>query len=94
MYNGYFGKVLRIDVSNKTFCEELIDSKLYRILMGGSCLAAYFFIKEQKYHVDPFSEDNLLILATGPVSGSHSIDNVKIPRHRWIARIAHAGING
>ena len=69
MYNGYFGKVLRIDVSNKTFCEELIDSKLYRILMGGSCLAAYFFIKEQKYHVDPFSEDNLLILATGPVSG-------------------------
>lgn len=44
MYNGYFGKVLRIDVSNKTFCEELIDSKLYRILMGGSCLAAYFLI--------------------------------------------------
>jgi aldehyde:ferredoxin oxidoreductase len=37
MYNGYFGKVLRIDVSSKTFSEELIDSKLYRILMGGSC---------------------------------------------------------
>jgi aldehyde:ferredoxin oxidoreductase len=67
---GYTGKILRINVSDQSYREETIDEKLYRLYMGGSCLAAHYLLKEQKAHIDPLSADNLLIFITGVVTGA------------------------
>ena len=67
---GYTGKILRINVSDQSFREETIDEKMYRLYMGGSCLAAHYLLKEQKAHIDPLSADNLLIFSTGVVTGA------------------------
>lgn len=67
---GFSGKVLRIDVSALNFTTETIDEKLYRLYMGGSCLAAHYLLKELQTGTDPLSPENLLIFSTGVVTGA------------------------
>jgi len=70
MLSGCIGTSLWINLNNFSFEKKKIDYKTYRKYMGGSCLAAYYMLNEQKANVDPFSSDNLLIFSTGIVTGT------------------------
>lgn len=67
---GYIGKVLRVDLTNKTVTIEQPDDTIYRRYLGGGALASYYLLRELPPGTDPMGPDNLLVFATGPVSGS------------------------
>ena len=68
---GYVGKILKIDLTSKKI--DIIRTENYfniDLFIGGKGLAAYTLWKELKTGIDPFSEDNLLVFATGPLTGT------------------------
>lgn len=66
---GYNGKILRIDLSTKEIIVEEPDECFYRIYGGGSCLGAYYLLKEMSPGVDPLSPDNIIVFAGSVVNG-------------------------
>ena len=65
---GYFGKILVIDLTNRTCRDETIDEAVYRDFLGGKGLAAHLLLEKNKPGVDPFSPENHLIFALGPMN--------------------------
>ena len=67
---GYAGRILHIDLSTgKTETEPLKEEKAKKYI-GGIGLGIQLLLEHSKPGVDPFSPENPLILATGPISGS------------------------
>ena len=67
---GYAGRILRVDLgTGKTRVEPLSleDAKKY---IGGIGLGMRLWLANSKQGVDPFSPDNPLVLALGPMSGT------------------------
>jgi aldehyde:ferredoxin oxidoreductase len=65
---GFFNRLLRIDLSsNKTTVEPIPDSILQSYL-GGKGLGSYLLLKENPPHVDPLSPQNRLIFTLGPLA--------------------------
>lgn len=67
---GYNGKILRVDLSNKIISVDEPDESFYRTYGGGSCLGAYYLLKELEPGIDPLNPDNLLIFAGSVVTGA------------------------
>ncbi len=65
---GFFGKALRIDLSNQTHGVETVDDSVFRRYLGGKGLATHLLLERNPAGVDPFSEKNHLIFALGPVT--------------------------
>lgn len=65
---GFFNKVLWIDLPDRTFQAEDMDNNTLRKTLGGKGLATHLLLKKNPEGVDPFSPENLVILALGPVS--------------------------
>jgi aldehyde:ferredoxin oxidoreductase len=70
MANGYAGKILRVDLSQGSVAVEEPDEKFYRRYMGGWGIIAHNLLKELPRGADPLGPDNLLIFATGIVTGA------------------------
>lgn len=66
---GYNGKILRVNLSNKSITTEAIDELFCRRYIGGAGFIAYYLWKELKPGVDALSSDNKLIFALGPITG-------------------------
>ncbi|MFX1557322.1 MAG: aldehyde ferredoxin oxidoreductase family protein [Promethearchaeota archaeon] len=69
---GYMGKILRVNLSNGTITEEFPDEKTLKLVLGGSGLATKYLLEEVKQGTDPLSPENLLIIMTGPLTGTSS----------------------
>jgi len=69
MATGFKGKILRIDLSKGSIAEETPTELFYRTYMGGSCFALYNLLKELKPGTDPLGPDNVLVFATGALTG-------------------------
>ena len=67
---GFFQKVLRVDLTNRTTEVESLDDGLLRRYLGGKGLAAHVLLDRNSAKVDPFSPENQLIIALGPVTDS------------------------
>jgi len=67
---GYYGRILRIDVSRGEFWTETVDANVYEKYIGGKGLASYLLYTLNPPEVDPLDPDNCLIFATGPIAGS------------------------
>ncbi len=68
--NGWMGKILRVDLSNSSHTVEDVDPDLAKDYIGGRGLAEKYLFDEVDPTVDPLSEDNKLIFATGPLTGT------------------------
>jgi len=67
---GYAGRILHIDLSTgKTETEPLKEEKAKKYI-GGIGLGIQLLLEHSKPGIEPFSPENPLILATGPISGS------------------------
>lgn len=64
------GKVLDIDLSNDKVRTYGLDEKVLRMFIGGKGLGAKLLIDNLKPGADPLGPENLLILATGPLTGT------------------------
>ena len=67
---GYTQKLLRIDLTNQTFAEEIIPEKIIRDYMGGAGVALKYLFDEVDGAIDPLSVENKLILSDGPLTGT------------------------
>jgi len=66
---GWNGKILRFDLSKGTFRSQEFDSDFAMKFIGGRGFAAKILWNETKPGIDPLSPENLLMMATGPLTG-------------------------
>jgi aldehyde:ferredoxin oxidoreductase len=67
---GASGKILRVNLTTASFKTEHLPESFYRLYPGGKAQAGYFLLKEMQPGTDPFSPDNLLVIANGLLTGS------------------------
>jgi aldehyde:ferredoxin oxidoreductase len=67
---GSNGTILRVDLTRGTTSVETFDEAFYRRYPGGKALAAYHLLHELRPGTDPLGPDNVLVLATGLLTGA------------------------
>jgi len=89
--HGYAGKILRVNLSEKSVTEEELNSDDAQKFIGGSGLGAKILYKETTRETGPLEPDNILAYFTGPFGNS------PIPssdRHSIVAKSPLTGIWG
>ncbi len=66
---GYYGKILRVDLTHCYISEDEHDEVWYRRLVGGAAMSAWYLLKELKPGIDPLGPDNRLVIAPGILTG-------------------------
>lgn len=67
---GTSAKVIRIDLTTSEIEIETLSEDFYRLYPGGKALAGYILLNELPPHTDPFSPDNVLVIANGLLTGA------------------------
>jgi aldehyde:ferredoxin oxidoreductase len=67
---GYQGKVLRVNLTDRSFREEKLDAELARKFIGGAGFGVKYLFDEVDPNIDPLSPDNKLVFAPGPLTGT------------------------
>ena len=71
MYSGgYTGKVLRVDLTHKTYSEEPLPVDTARDFIGGAGFTVKYLFDEVPADCDPLGPENKLIFAPGPFTGT------------------------
>lgn len=70
MLGGYIGKYLRVNLKNGEIKVNQNDQDMLKEYIGGTGIAARILFDEVSEEVEPLSERNLLIFATGPLTGT------------------------
>ena len=65
---GWWGKILRVNLTNNKVCVQNISADIAKNFIGGRGLAAWILWNEAK-NIDPLGPDNKLIFASGPFNG-------------------------
>ena len=69
MANGYWRRLLRVDLTTRKAQEQEIDEGDLRRFIGGAGLGAEILRREVPARQDPYAPENRLIFATGPFQG-------------------------
>jgi len=64
------GKLLFVDLTAGNVKEERLDSRVLKDFIGGRGLGIYYLNKFVDPKCDPLSPENLLVMATGPLTGT------------------------
>jgi len=67
---GNHGKILTVDLSTRDTNVEYLSEQTYRGLLGGKGLGTYLLRKNVRGNAEPFSDENCLVFAVGPLTGS------------------------
>ncbi|MBW2140660.1 MAG: aldehyde ferredoxin oxidoreductase family protein [Deltaproteobacteria bacterium] len=70
---GFSGKVLRVDLNSQTISNEPLNEKWVKDFIGARGLGVRYLAEEIDPAIDPLSEGNKLIFATGPATGTRVI---------------------
>jgi len=68
--NGYWSKILRIDLSRSIVNESSIEETFYKRFIGGAGLGAKIIYDETRPSTDAFSPENKIIFSVGPFQGT------------------------
>ena len=78
MPNGYWNRILRVDLTKGTLEVEQPGEAFYRKYMGGSAMAMHYILKEMPADADPLGPDNVLVLSVGPLTGAPISGNSRV----------------
>ena len=67
---GYCGKILCVDLTHRKIEVEEKEDAFYRANLGGRGIGYHYLLKEVPAGIDPYSPENILVLATGVMTGS------------------------
>jgi aldehyde:ferredoxin oxidoreductase len=70
MGHGYQGKILHVNLTDRKTEIEEKDDTFYRTYLGGRGIGYYYLLKDVPPGIDSFSPENILILATGVMTGA------------------------
>ena len=110
MPNGYWDRILRVDLTSGKIWEENPGEAWFRRNIGGRSMIAHYLLSEVPPGIDAFDPENRLIFAAGvltgtpfPGAGRHSV-GAKSPLNGgfgeseaggfWGAELKHAGWDG
>ena len=68
---GYAGQILRIDLSGPTVEKVALDPDLAEKFIGGRGFVARLLWDEIPPGTDPYSPENIVVIATGPLTGHY-----------------------
>lgn len=69
---GYNGKILRVDLTERSVKVEPLDLQKAQKYIGGRGLGTKILMEEIDPEIDAFSPDNKLIFITGPLTGTNT----------------------
>lgn len=67
---GYTGKIARVDLSSSSYESKKLDENIARKYLGGRGLGTKILYDELHAGIDPFSPENIIVFATGPLTGT------------------------
>ncbi|MBR0597859.1 aldehyde ferredoxin oxidoreductase family protein [Sinanaerobacter chloroacetimidivorans] len=67
---GYMGRILRVDLTNGTFQDEVLKEDDAINYLGGSGIGTRILYDETAPETEPLSPENILIFMTGPFTGT------------------------
>ena len=67
---GYTGKILRVDLTTRKIAVDEHDEAFYRSYLGGRGIGYHYLMQTVPAASDPFSAENILVLATGVMTGA------------------------
>jgi len=67
---AWHGKILRVNLTTKTIRTETVDELFASKYLGGRGWAIKFMLEEMDPTIDAFDPNNLMIFATGPLTGT------------------------
>jgi aldehyde:ferredoxin oxidoreductase len=70
MSNGFFGKILWVDLDNDSFKEESLGEEVYRKFFGGYGLACKLIYENLAPKIDPLSPESILGFFPGLLTGT------------------------
>ncbi len=68
--DGFYGRILRIDLSKKNYEVLPVSDAVLSQTLGGKGLASKLLLDFNPPDVDPMAPENCLIFVTGPITGS------------------------
>src|SRR5699024_6141309 len=68
--NGYMGKILRVSLSERSYNVDPLDLSVAQKFLGSRGLGVKIMMDEVPAKVEPLSEENKLIIATGALTGA------------------------
>jgi aldehyde:ferredoxin oxidoreductase len=68
--NGWMGKMLRVDLGSGEIRDEMLDPQVAKDYIGGRGLGIYTLNRELDPACDPLSPENVIVMATGPLTGT------------------------
>ncbi len=69
MLNGYVGKLLRVNLTDRSCSEEDLNDNTARLFLGGRGYCTKLLFDELSPGVDPLGPENKIIIGTGPLTG-------------------------
>lgn len=69
---GYAGKIVKIDLSKRIIADYTLSEKDRELFLGGKTLAAKIIYDAFDKKVEAFSEENIIVVTTSPLTGSTS----------------------
>lgn len=70
MANGYWQKLLRVNLDDGTITTETVPEPLLKQFLGGAALGAVYLSRETSPDTQAFSGDNRLVFSTGAFQGA------------------------
>ena len=67
---GWMGKILRVDLNTGAIRDEILSPEVAKDYIGGRGIGIYYLNRELDPACDPLSPENLLVMATGPLTGT------------------------
>ena len=71
MLKGFYGKLLRINLTEQNYQVENVPEEVYQQYLGGKGLGTYLLLKYLSPGIHPFSPENILIFTTGFTTGTN-----------------------
>ncbi|MCP4405025.1 MAG: aldehyde ferredoxin oxidoreductase family protein [bacterium] len=68
-YYGFWGRILRVNLTTGHTSVEEPDPKIYRRYIGGTSLALYYLLREMPAGVDPLGPESMMVFMTSPTTG-------------------------
>ncbi len=72
MWHGYAGTILEVDLSSKTIETVELDRAMAEQYIGGKGFGIHTLYHRLPAKCDPLSADNIMVFATGPLTGSQA----------------------
>jgi aldehyde:ferredoxin oxidoreductase len=72
MGNGFHGRVLFVDLTDRSHRVEMLDEQVYRQYLGGYGLGAWLMWKHFPARTDPFAPEACFALCSGLLTGLHT----------------------